>query len=287
MASLYGTESMPSTETIGSYQSSGVHPSMFSVAESTPVGFFMNSFLDRCLSEDMEAENGTWGESNDRSLTDIEMLARHSIEGVARNDAHEESPTMARHEQQELAEADSSGRSITDVENVGQLSLGRDTHSDAREGTPVVSAEHREVIAALCRDQPDAALALRAFLNGTASSSFPELPESDAIVAFQALQGLAGLLNEGLALTEVEETKTNVPPVPALRYVQRCSRRTTLKRNQKEVCPICLEKLSKTEKVQTLPCSHKLHTSCCNAYFRTPGVKPMCPFCRFDMTEAV
>lgn len=287
MASLYSTESMSSTETIGIYESSGVHPSMFSVAESTPVGLFMNSFLDRCLSEDVEAENGTWGESNDRSVTDIETLAWHSIEGDARNDAHEKSPTMARHEQQELAEADSNGRSITDVENVGQLSLGRDTHSDAREGTPVVSAEHWEVIAAWCRDQPDAALALRAFLNGSASSAFPELPESDAIAAFQALQGLAGLLNEGLALTEVEETKTNVPAVPALRYVQRCSRRTTLKRNQKEACPICLEKLSKTEEVQMLPCSHKLHTSCCNAYFRTPGVKPMCPICRFDMTEAV
>jgi hypothetical protein len=288
MASLYSTESMPSTQTIGHSQSSGVHPSVFSVAESTPVGLIMNSFLDRCLSEDTEAENGTWGESNGGSVTDIEILARHSLEGDTRNDAHEKSPIMARHEEQELAEADSNGRSITDVENIGQLPLGRDMHSDAREGAPVmVSDEHREVIAALCRDQPDMALALRAFLSGSASSSLPGLPESDAIVAFQALQGLAGLLNEGLALTEVEETKTSVPAVPALRYVRRCSRRITLRRNQNEVCPICLEKLSKTEKVQMLPCSHKLHTSCCNAYFRTPGVKPICPICRLDMTEAV
>jgi hypothetical protein len=71
--------------------------------------------------------------------------------------------------------------------------------------------------------------------------------------------------------------------VDALPLVLDCSVAETLKQSTDEVCPICLEGLLRLQKVQKLPCSHRMHVRCCKRFFRTPGVKPVCPCCRFDM----
>jgi hypothetical protein len=70
---------------------------------------------------------------------------------------------------------------------------------------------------------------------------------------------------------------------PALDLVRRFSRRQKLKKDQAEVCPICLDKMTKSQQVHTLPCFHRLHSRCSMRYFKTSGVKPVCPVCRFDM----
>lgn len=72
--------------------------------------------------------------------------------------------------------------------------------------------------------------------------------------------------------------------VDGLALILDCSDAETLKQTTDEVCPICLEGLKRLQKVQKLPCSHKLHVRCCKRFFRTVGVKPLCPCCRFDMT---
>merc|ERR1740117_775390 len=73
--------------------------------------------------------------------------------------------------------------------------------------------------------------------------------------------------------------ETQPPPPPeaepmgpsgkaGLKLVRQKSCGAQLKANQFEKCPICLDGLHKEQHVQTLPCFHRLHTKCCNKYFR-------------------
>jgi hypothetical protein len=88
-------------------------------------------------------------------------------------------------------------------------------------------------------------------------------------------------------VVEAQSDETDAPKQPnALKVVQRRSHRTKLKETQSETCTICLENFRRAQLVRRLPCGHVLHDWCCRKYFKTAGVKPLCPVCRFDMSCA-
>jgi len=95
-----------------------------------------------------------------------------------------------------------------------------------------------------------------------------------------------------VAAVVIGETRLAAQPLPnalgtGLKVVRRMSRKIVLDVDQAEKCPVCLDCLSKGQHVITLPCNHQLHRRCCTQYFRTSGVKPVCPVCRFDMAAPV
>jgi hypothetical protein len=90
-------------------------------------------------------------------------------------------------------------------------------------------------------------------------------------------------------ITEIVETQspdTETCQQPnALKVVLQRSIRKKLRRTPAEACTICLDNFRRMQPVRSLPCSHILHDWCCRKYFRTAGVKPLCPVCRFDMAS--
>lgn len=69
----------------------------------------------------------------------------------------------------------------------------------------------------------------------------------------------------------------------ALWQVTANSRREVLQVDTEVACPVCLENLLPGEEVRTLPCFHMLHVECSDRYFRTRGVMPACPLCRYNV----
>jgi len=45
-------------------------------------------------------------------------------------------------------------------------------------------------------------------------------------------------------------------------------------------CPVCLENSEAGEEIRTMPCGHKLHRQCCEAWLR---IADTCPMCRFQV----
>mmetsp|Transcript_50378 Transcript_50378/g.90479 ORF Transcript_50378/g.90479 Transcript_50378/m.90479 type:complete len:371 (+) Transcript_50378:52-1164(+) len=70
-----------------------------------------------------------------------------------------------------------------------------------------------------------------------------------------------------------------------IRRVSRCDKISVLPKE--ESCPICLEEFDVGQKSRMLPCFHCLHDRCAKRYFRSAGVQPVCPLCRFDARKAL
>lgn len=92
--------------------------------------------------------------------------------------------------------------------------------------------------------------------------------------------------HEATLLVPMVATEKSVPESRGcLALVLRRSRRVLLAETQAERCPICLEGLRKGQRAQTLPCFHQMHRRCCAKYFKSWGVKPQCPVCRFSLAD--
>jgi hypothetical protein len=95
----------------------------------------------------------------------------------------------------------------------------------------------------------------------------------------ETLQQLASEL--GIQVCSGDE----IDRVDYLEMVLGCSSKETLQETTEDSCPICLEGFLKSQEVLKLPCSHGMHVECCKRFFKTSGVKPLCPICRFDMSS--
>lgn len=96
-----------------------------------------------------------------------------------------------------------------------------------------------------------------------------------------AISGLTTLPVPVAAPAFCEERKKGA----ALAFAVRRSRRAVLGEDQAEKCPICLCGLRKGQRVQILPCLHKMHGRCCAKYLGSQDVKLACPVCRFDLAQ--
>jgi hypothetical protein len=223
-------------------------PRFNSTLAPSPVNLCINSFFDRCLTDDQPEESavpcGGWGDDSGVLIHDVQTLARAS---------DEEEPTPQ-------------------AEHIGVVVM------------PTIDNTHRSWLQRLC-DHGD--------LLASAIHMSSVSTEAVQMLSLDALSTQLGMpVGEILLLTpeqlasaiEAHNNATNYP-ANALKIVHQCSRRQKLKKDQADSCPICLEKFSKSQQVRTLPCFHQLHGRCCAKYFKTPGVKPMCPVCRFDMCE--
>jgi hypothetical protein len=191
-------------------------------SNTSVIGTTLDSFFEKCLSEDTEAPCSAWGEDSGFSVSDIENLARSSNEST------------------DTAQA------------------------------PVVY---------LMANRPRA----RLHVVQHESTFQPDCPPTSMDTLFcSLLQPLTTSIDSSsMAAYAVRLVEREC----ALDVVKRCSKREILEEYISETCPICLESLEKNQQVKILPCSHTLHGWCCTRYFRTSGVKAMCPVCRFDMKD--
>jgi hypothetical protein len=180
----------------------------------------LDSFLSKCLDEQLDEDCGPWGESTGQSSTDPQILVNPSSDEA--NTAH-----------------------------TGDLAL------------LVVMPTNVGV-------------------SGIPTAGLEIVPILDA-------PAILGRPMTGLVIGETwhseESTGGSCKKAGCFKLVQRRSRRKVLEHDQVEKCPICMDSLMAGHQVQKLPCSHVLHRRCCMKYFRTSGVKPLCPVCRFDMAS--
>mmetsp|Transcript_26173 Transcript_26173/g.59585 ORF Transcript_26173/g.59585 Transcript_26173/m.59585 type:complete len:260 (-) Transcript_26173:181-960(-) len=91
-------------------------------------------------------------------------------------------------------------------------------------------------------------------------------------------------------MTETTEAQPSTPVrrrqrqrIRAFTLIKPCSRVSALESDSQQSCPVCLESLRSGQRVRTLPCFHMLHNNCSVRYYRTRGVLPSCPVCRWGV----
>jgi len=117
--------------------------------------------------------------------------------------------------------------------------------------------------------------------------TFTAVPESTMpLVMMQIPSSQAGLvptvgLSPGMPFPVNNQDIVLLPDAfEVIRRVSRCDKIGS--QSKDETCPVCLESFSEGQKTRTMPCFHCLHDRCAKNYFRSPGVQPVCPLCRFD-----
>jgi len=220
------------------------------------VGACLDGFFNKCLKEPAadDAEVDSWGASSSLAFKDVQNLARPSSEQAPRTEGlalmvimNSEQPTLLR---------------LVCPDNPASLQCGPAVGNNAQ-GLPRTSAMEL----------------------GEHNDHTPNL-EVVPIFAVTPFDGaLAGVVIGETRLAA--QPSPNAAPGAGLKVVRRRGRKIVLEDDQAEKCPVCLDCLSKGQHVITLPCNHQLHRRCCTQYFRTSGVKPVCPVCRFDMAAPV
>jgi hypothetical protein len=209
----------------------------------------LDSFFDKCVSEeeDTEVQKISWGEESSIAVHDMQILARPSSASEEVSSQHEDIAllVMADDEQQTWLQVKDLGAIMT--RNVPNTMTSRTSRNPSANAIQFMSIDEAVRIPGM----PVAGVALVSQQRASAEDNVP---------------------------VDVTESR----PI-ASEFVHRCSRRQKLRKDQAEVCPICLDRMTKSQHVITLPCFHRLHDGCSERYFGTVGVKPMCPVCRFDM----
>jgi hypothetical protein len=235
----------------GSYSmSSNDDPSQTRLNEAlapSPIGLCLNSFFDRCLIDEQPEETPQCGGWGDDS-----GLLIHDVQTLARSSDETESPR---------------------AENIGVVVMPNADNSQQHSWLQRM-CDHGDVLASAIHMSSVSTGAAQTFSLEALSTQLG-MPVGEIILLTP--QQLA-------AVIEAHNNAMKCSP-NALRVVQQQSRRQKLKSDQADACPICLETFEKSQYVQILPCFHRLHGRCCAKYFKTPGVRPMCPVCRFDMCE--
>jgi hypothetical protein len=225
---------------------------------STCVTTALDAFFNSCLDENIEEPGLAWGEDSGLSVSDVENLARPSANASSQSEEPERDVPLA----VVLVVMANRQRTWLQIVSNQQSNPSYEMSCD----TAALGLPHADNMVPTTTMEPSSSI-------------------SDQLVALNTAFAQRGARVPAWQWSTVSESSTamyNYPRV-ALDVVQHCSRRVMLKEDQAEVCPICLEEMRKTQQVKTLPCSHSLHGWCCTRFFRTPGVKPVCPVCRFDM----
>jgi hypothetical protein len=214
------------------------------------VGVCLNDFLGKCLKDPPNQEAESWGDSSGLAVNDMQNLARESSS------------------QAPASRSDS--LSLLIMMNDNDQSSGEAPWLQFSDASAVLCGTSMEV-------QNEGSLVAQ----GEQGHSIANLEFVPFFSAAQLHGPVAGVV---IGETRHAIAETSAPGTSAtLKCVRQKSRKTVLEEDQVEKCPICLDSLCKGERVVTLPCFHKLHQRCCTKYFKTAGVKPICPVCRYAM----
>jgi len=221
------------------------------------VGPLLDAFLTRCTDETVSGVSDTWGETSGHTVNDLQTLACP--------------PTSS----QLVQPFDWSGISIRFMINDRADYQMQFVIPGPESNTPSTFPDQNGMIQ----------VGMAGFVPrlDTQSGSGPAVQIVPYIGAPPGQEDGEPVAAGMIGQTQPAPPPANGPRGNALKWVLQRSRRTVLQEDQFEKCTICLDNMKKGQHVQILPCFHKLHVKCCAKYFKTRGVKPLCPVCRFDM----